>query len=282
MNFEKLKSIREYWNNNSFKFERISELSRTLPDIQGLIKLMNGSFENEIWKKSLSVMINASRVQEDGNHQQFLSIDPKASSDYFNSGFTLCFGDLSNLVKSIGELKIKAGEFFGYEELISVTSYLSPPNSIGVLHFDRQHNFFIQKEGKKKWFISEKPGVKNPYENLVYNGMTENFFEERRKLGYNIKLPRECGMRTFEINPGDILYVPPGFYHSSENSNAPSLHYTLTIEPACYWKTLNKFMFDKLLSNTDCLYEDFRFLDLEERKKLLIDCLNKINLDSLR
>ncbi len=173
-------------------------------------------------------------------------------------------------------LKGQAVDIFGYEDLIAVTGYLSPPKAVGVLHFDRQHNFFIQKEGTKRWFISERAAIRNPHENLLYAGLNKDFLDDMKARGYEISLPRDCGKRMYELNPGDVLYVPPGFYHSPETLDVHSLHYTLTIEPACFWKDFNKVIFNKLLSSKGKLFEDYRFLSEKQKSELFKECLDLI------
>ena len=98
--------------------------------------------------------------------------------------------------------------------------------------------------------------------------------------GYEILLPRDCGRKIYELNPGDVLYVPPGFYHSPETLNETSLHYTLTIEPACFWKDFNKNMFAKLLSSKGNFFADYRFLNGDQKYELISECIDLLMKDS--
>jgi hypothetical protein len=267
-------NIQKYWNNQAKFFISKNLLSSALPGKTDLINYFNGNFFSDNWVEPSNVNINASRIDENGSYSQLLSIDINLARRFYSDGFTLCFGDLSFNSRSIAALKEKAVDIFGHSDLIAVTAYLSPPDTSGVLHYDRQHNFFIQREGKKRWFVSEKAAVKNPHENLVYAGLTQSFFENMNKRGYEISLPKDCGRNLYELNPGDVLYIPPGFYHSPETLSAPSLHYTLTIEPACFWKDFNNDMFSKLLASNGKFFADYRFLSEFEKNELIADCLN--------
>jgi hypothetical protein len=270
------KKIVKYWNKEVSLFIDQKSLSSSLPSATELVNFFTGNLISGNWVEPLNVKINASCINREGSYQQLLSISiDEARSRYLN-GFSLCFGDMSLDINQIAALKTKAAEIFGYADLISVTGYLSPPKVNGVLHFDRQHNFFIQKEGTKRWFVSEKPATKNPHENLVYAGITQSFLDNMNARGYGISLPRDCGRNTYELNPGDVLYVPPGFYHSPETLDAPSLHYTLTVEPACFWKDFNKDMFSKLLSSDGKFFQDYRFLSENQKYELVNDCLKLI------
>ena len=90
-------------------------------------------------------------------------------------------------------------------------------------------------------------------------------------------MPKDCGKSEYFLKPGDVLYVPPGFYHSPETGEAPSLHYTLTVEPNCIWKDMNKNIFTILLKNCSDLNKDYRFLSREEKESLLLRCRNIIH-----
>ena len=270
------KNIGKYWNKEVVFFPNQNLLSSSLPAARELINCFNGNFVSGQWTEPLNVNINASSVNPDGSHQQLLSIDINDARNCYLNGFSLCFGDMSLSNDHISALKAKAVEIFGYPDLIAVTGYLSPPKAIGVLHYDRQHNFFIQREGTKWWYVSEKSAIKNPHENLIYAGLTQSFVDDMKARGYEISLPRDCGRNMYELNPGDVLYIPPGFYHSPETLDEPSLHYTLTVEPACFWKDFNKDIFTKLLSSNGKFFEDYRFLSEDEKSDLTNDCLNLV------
>ena len=269
-------NIGKYWNTKPALFSNQSLLSSSLPAANDLINCLTGNLVSGNWTEPLDVSINASCLKADGSHQQLMAVDVFTARNCYTNGFSLCFGDLSLSIEHLAALKAKAVDLFGYSDLIAVTAYLSPPKAIGMLHFDRQHNFFIQREGIKRWFVSEIAAIKNPHENLVYAGLTQSFFEGMKERGYKICMPRDCGRNVYELNPGDVLYVPPGFYHSPETLDEPSLHYTLTIEPACFWKDFNKDMFSKLLSSDGRFFTDYRFLSEYEKTKLFEDCFNLV------
>lgn len=274
-------NIGEYWNENTVLFPAQRESVVDLPAKDDLLLALNGHFKESKWVAGIPVNINASKVIDAQTNQQFQSIDHKNCSELFNNGFTLCFGDLSDEISSVSELKKAACGIFGHPDLIFVTAYLSPPHSVGPLHYDRQHNFFLQKEGQKKWHISQVAAIRNPFENLVYNNVGKGFFEEMRELGYSIKSPTECGRDTLILNEGDVLYLPPGFYHSPETLDDPSLHFTLTVEPANFWQENNKNLFSLMLRESEIFNQDQRFLSTEEKKEIFTKCRQLIKQDCL-
>jgi hypothetical protein len=271
-----VESIDQYWNQETVIFRNQTAASSPLPSANSLISHFVGRLSSNEWLKPLDVNINASRLKEDGSVCQLMGLDIPSARESYKKGFSLCFGDLSAGVRSIAQLKEAATKIFGFPELIMITGYLSPARATGILHFDRQHNFFIQKEGIKRWLVAEKSAVKNPHENLVYPGLTQSFFDRLKKRGYEILMPQDCGRSLYELHPGDVLYVPPGFYHSAETQNETSLHYTLTVEPACFWKDFNEQMFSNLLASSGKFFEDYRFINDQAKTKLFADCLDTI------
>jgi hypothetical protein len=196
MNLDFIKNsgdISKYWNKEVVKFPTQQSILSSLPGSTDLIKCLTGNFESGNWSSPIGVNINASTVLQDGSHQQLLGVDINTARNCYANGFSLCFGDMANSIDHIAQLKSKAAEIFGYPELIAVTGYLSPEKAIGVLHFDRQHNFFIQREGSKRWTVSERPAVNNPHENLLYPGVTQTFLGGIRN--FNSKRLRQKNLR---------------------------------------------------------------------------------------
>ena len=206
--------IKENWNINPFLLSNGSENDLNLPSENRLVSYFSGLFEQGHWIAPIPSYINASRVDSNGNHHQQFGVDIDSDRNLYIQGYTLCSGDLSPHIDKLNVVKNIAADLFSFPESISITSYLSPKESIGVLHFDRQHNFFMQREGVKRWFVSQDAAVKNPYENFIYTGVPQTFFSDMKNRGYTIKLPIECGKLSFDLHPGEVLYVPPGHYHS--------------------------------------------------------------------
>jgi len=275
--FSELADIQRYWNRECAFFSKQQNLSSSLPSASDLFLLLTGHYSNGKWIKPFDVNANASRINDDGSHEQLFSLEIGAVGQCYLDAFTICLGDLSTSCVQLAELKAHAADFFGFGESIAITAYLSPPNSTGVLHYDRQHNFFVQREGTKRWYVSERPATPNPYDNLVFTGTPKAFFDELREKDYNISMPGECGRQVFELNPGEVLYIPPGFYHSPETLDTPSLHYTLTLEPVCFWKDFTKDSFLKMLSSKGLFMQDYRFLTMDEKKQLIGDCFEHIS-----
>jgi len=78
-----------------------------------------------------------------------------------------------------------------------------------TVHFDRNYSFTIQLRGEKTWAVhADYPGIARPSANLA---------DDSEPLIYRLQ-------------PGDILYVPPGYRHATECAGL-SLSLNLCLEP---------------------------------------------------
>jgi len=102
--------------------------------------------------------------------------------------------------------------------------YLTPANSFAVrLHNDDQDVFLMQVWGKKHWIIRQSAPKDLPY--------TEEM------LGKDEPVPPEFisdPIMEFDMEPGDLLYIPRGFLHEATTTSEPSLHVTITMPTSDY------------------------------------------------
>jgi len=87
-------------------------------------------------------------------------------------------------------------------------------------HYDTHDVFAVQTEGEKVWrlYRNREPDP------VDYPGEGE---EVRRYLA------SACGpvMQEVRMRPGDVLYIPRGWYHDALAVEGPSLHVTLSVTP---------------------------------------------------
>lgn len=90
--------------------------------------------------------------------------------------------------------------------------YLTPALSQGFdLHYDTHDVFVLQVHGRKNWSVRASP-ILSPLPGQTYDHCELDAGEEL--LGCT-------------LNPGDLLYIPRGFYHSATSCEDVSLHITL-------------------------------------------------------
>lgn len=87
-------------------------------------------------------------------------------------------------------------------------------------HFDLHHVFAVQVEGEKTWRLYENR-AEAPVGFPVEDAETRRWFAATRG-----KLMTEVRMR-----PGDVLYLPRGWYHDALATEGASLHVTFSVSP---------------------------------------------------
>lgn len=90
--------------------------------------------------------------------------------------------------------------------------YLTPPNSQGFrTHYDTHDVIVLQVEGSKHWMLYDTP-VELPFRGQDYHPK---------------HTPAGPVSEEFDLNPGDVLYLPRGVMHDARAMTGSSLHITL-------------------------------------------------------
>lgn len=91
--------------------------------------------------------------------------------------------------------------------------YLTPPGEKGLsTHYDTHDVFVLQTEGYKHWRIYEAAPVRLPLRGQLYD-------RQNMRPG---KLLEE-----FDLDSGDLVYIPRGFMHAAVSRGSTSLHLTV-------------------------------------------------------
>ena len=259
-----LQSLTKIWGVKPIKLASKAPKLSSIPDANCLIEKLQTRFEEGHWHRGNDVEIHVTKPEQDGTVTQKVLNNIVDAKYFYEQGYTICISDISDHDDSLRELKASVSRDLPANGSPSITCYLSPPKSSGNLHYDRQHNFFIQREGQKFWTVSDIPAIESPYDNLVFGGATKQFLDTMSRRGYKIKLPTECGRKNYHLKEGEILYVPPGHYHVAESQDTLSFHYTLTLEPDSYWARMQPHLFDTLLTDCGLLNKDMRLMSKSE------------------
>lgn len=171
------------------------------------------------------------------NHYFDDLIDIPAVYNLWNTGATIILQSLqTNYPALIPFLRNLENEL---NHPVQANAYLTPNNSLGFnAHYDTHDVFVVQIQGNKQWHIWETPAGKIPLKDEY--------------SPYGIKPP---GNLFFDgiLNPGDVIYLPRGYYHKAITLDEISLHLTIGILSYRRIDAL-KFLFDSILQD---LREDY-------------------------
>lgn len=130
---------------------------------------------------------------------------------------------IANDVLTIHEPLLRIGEILSHTFAASIGANIycsfQGIQAFGT-HFDNHDVIVIQTGGTKDWNLYESR-AENPVENFPDDAGTRRWFEQSRG-GL---------MQKVTMQPGDVLYLPRGWYHDALATDGPSLHVTFAITP---------------------------------------------------
>jgi hypothetical protein len=151
------------------------------------------------------------------SHLEHRNIRPDQLDAAMASGATI-IGDALDPRLSAFAARLK--NELGVAGPVSTYASLSPTGDAALPHYDSSHVFVLQLEGRKQWKLSPRPVVVNPSRGRRISAGGEvdsvGLLEDE-----NIEQVPIYDLETVVLEPGDMLYVPPG-----------TIHATLALEPS--------------------------------------------------
>lgn len=135
-------------------------------------------------------------------------------------GASLVLDEVQDLVPSIRDLTPALGRAFAGQVSANLYCSFGGVQAFGT-HYDLHHVFAVQCEGEKVWTL-----YSNRADAPV--GFPVDSEETRAWLAAN----RGPVMTQVTMRPGDVLYLPRGWYHDALATEGASLHVTYSITPA--------------------------------------------------
>ncbi len=148
-------------------------------------------------------------------------IDAYAVTEEYSNGTSIHIRMAGFVFKKIGWLTQKLSR----EILRPVTAdiFATPAQSQGfTAHFDRVSSFIVQLEGTKSWEVWS-PTIPNPL-----SGHHPSHPESLEDDEYD-RIFNQPPLLSFELGPGDVLWLPRGWVHNVKSTKDDSLHVTIGI-----------------------------------------------------
>jgi hypothetical protein len=158
-------------------------------------------------------------VETDGKSGRALRPSPSKVQILMSQGASVIADDVQDLTPSLRYLSKGLSQAFAGHVGAHIYSSFQGVQAFGT-HFDLHHVFAVQTEGEKTWRL---------YANRADRPTTFPFDspEVRRWLSES----RGEVMTEVRMRPGDVLYLPRGWYHDAVATDGASLHVTFSITP---------------------------------------------------
>lgn len=106
--------------------------------------------------------------------------------------------------------------------------YATPDGKGTAPHFDQNVNFVLQLHGNKKWRLAPNENVINPTQRHTMNLEVDPELASYADLPFPKVMPEE-GCIEVVLKPGSMLYVPRGYWHTTEaTGEALALNFTFS------------------------------------------------------
>ena len=156
-------------------------------------------------------------------HAAIITILPRQIAGMYKAGLTICAKGLEKGSLRLAEFAHQIKSELNYTGKVDFRGYLSKHGSGAPIHFDARHATTLQIEGEKVWRFSTRPSVHFPPRNAVLEGTSVEYVKtdplprvRDLKLEPPLTPPADLQMDEVTLQPGDVLYLPPGTWHSAQ------------------------------------------------------------------
>lgn len=197
---------------------------RALLDWASFNRLLN---QTEIWTpQTLMLVRNRVAVPPEqffaitrSEDKETIKVSPAKVEVFLSAGCSLVANEVTSIHPPIAQLAHGLSRAWGGYVGANVYCSFQGVQAFGP-HFDIHDVFAVQTEGEKVWRVYQGREI-NPIE------MGKDAEENRRRFDRN-KGPL---LQEIRMKPGDVLYLPRGWYHDALAHDGESLHVTLSVTP---------------------------------------------------
>jgi len=105
-------------------------------------------------------------------------------------------------------------------------------------HYDRNYNFTIQLSGEKVWTVHPAgPAIERPSDNVAFD--SDRLAPMPPHMHGAISREPDDQRSIYHLKPGDMLYLPPGYWHATECAGL-SISLNLSVEPRAWFQVLGR------------------------------------------
>jgi 50S ribosomal protein L16 3-hydroxylase len=145
------------------------------------------------------------------------SIDvlPRDAHKLFANGMSLLFNDAQRLSPVLPVWLDAIRRDLGLSSLTQrrCLVYATPAGGGTAAHFDQNVNFIVQLHGQKTWTLARNAHVTHPLTRHTIGQPIDGELAGYAKTPMPSRMPKTA--RTVVLDPGSVLFVPPGMWHST-------------------------------------------------------------------
>ncbi|MDB4961172.1 MAG: hypothetical protein JWP01_1171 [Myxococcales bacterium] len=155
-----------------------------------------------------------------------ISATPQDARKLFATGMGLLFDEVHTISPILAHWLEAIRKDLGLSALTQgrCLVYATPDGKGTAAHFDQNVNFVLQLHGTKTWWLATNTHVENP---LTRYTIGQPIDPELRSYAEPLPAEMPADRRSIVLTPGSLLFVPRGFWHSTEAAgDALSLNFT--------------------------------------------------------
>lgn len=210
-----------YENNEPFVVHHPKEALPALRSLEFLTSLENLL---NMWPHSIQAHLPDLRDEASS-----IDTNPKDAKKLFQNGMGLLFNEahrISPVLQTWLE-KIRADLGLSSQTYSRCLIYATPDGKGTAPHFDQNINFVLQIHGTKIWKLAPNEHVANPLTRHTMGTKPDDEMSDYLDEELPTKMPKST--QTVELKPGSMLFVPRGYWHSTEAlGEALALNFTFT------------------------------------------------------
>lgn len=158
-----------------------------------------------------------------------IDTNPKDAKKLFQNGIGLLFNEahrISPLLKIwLQEIQTELG--ISSQTYSRCLIYATPDGKGTAPHFDQNINFVLQIHGTKIWKLAPNEHLANPLTRHTMGTKPDDEMAGYLEEALPVNMPESA--QTIELKPGSMLFVPRGYWHSTEaKGEALALNFTFT------------------------------------------------------
>lgn len=192
---------------------------RELPFLESLETLLNS------WPQVVQAHLPDVRDESSS-----IDTNTKDAQKLFNNGMGLLFNEAQNISPLLVEWLEEIKKDLGLSQMTYARSliYATPDGKGTAAHFDQNINFVYQVHGTKVWNMARNTDLVNPLTRHTMGTMPDPEMMGYLEAPLPTSMPKE--VETYELRPGSVLFVPRGYWHSTEaEGDALALNFTFTV-----------------------------------------------------